>query len=254
MTTVDPFLLNLGCVYCLTCRSENKSYVGQAALYKFKDGKPYSYGLKGRWSDHVADAPTKTKPIARAITTYGAADFELRILEVAPLVELSDLEATYIRTLETWYPTGYNVQIGGLCGHRTEPRTADRVLFAVPRTAEVVRFYEQMRDYLQYELLNKYAERLRSLEGLTLTKVRIATARNVSARRQDGQSKAYTTVTVYLHTTETKMAKDALKYRFGGVHVSLSEAYREAREFVSYLPITKEIPIVDQVNVAVENR
>lgn len=254
MTDVNPFLIHLGCIYKLTSRTERKTYIGQVALYKFKDGKPYQYGLKGRWSDHVSDAPIKTKPIAAAIVARGPQDFSIEILEIASLYELNDLEIEYIERLHTIVPFGYNVQRGGSCAHRSQPRSVHRTMIEIPRTPEIETFYREYLAYLRYDLANKYVDRLRTLEGLNLTKIRIATAKNTSAKRQDGHSIKYETITVYVHTDQMRMAKDALKFRFGGVNQSVRDAYSEAIEFVAHIPRTENLIILNQVNVTVENR
>lgn len=54
-----------GIIYQITCKSTNLKYIGQATNLKYKNGKPYNYGAKGRWSDHLCASKTRNTPFLK---------------------------------------------------------------------------------------------------------------------------------------------------------------------------------------------
>lgn len=125
-----------GSIYKVTNKSTNKSYVGQTQDTKTKDGKPYKYGVAGRWADHVSSAYKGCKtPLAQAIMEYGADDFVLTTLESSITEErLDEREAHWIAAEKTQVPDGYNVMKHSRCKHRTDTTLADHYL---PTTTKV---------------------------------------------------------------------------------------------------------------------
>jgi hypothetical protein len=109
------------------------SYVGQTKDAKLKAGKPYAYGVSGRWNDHLSCS--KTTPLGRAIQEYGATAFTVETLESGVDEEhLDDREAYWISTLNTIVPKGYNKMRHGRCRHRSSSRLVE---FYVPTTVAV---------------------------------------------------------------------------------------------------------------------
>lgn len=98
-----------GIIYCITCLKTGRKYVGQALMYKEKKGKPYKYGIKGRWCNHVASAYKNRTPLEKDINTYGSDAFTIEELITVPINELDQVEASYIEKLNTLIPNGYNV-------------------------------------------------------------------------------------------------------------------------------------------------
>jgi group I intron endonuclease len=245
---IEPHEEKLGCIYRVTCIVTSKSYIGQAKLVKYKNGKPYRYGATGRWSDHVSSArqTARAYPIFEAIRTHGEKNFTHEILEVVPLENLDTKETHYIEQYNTLVPFGYNVT-----EHMPNPHTADRVQLIEEKYGETevdASVIESTQGMLQLQIEHKYQDSLKSLTGREITKIRIATAKNTSAKRQSGANINYTCVTVYVYTADMKYAKDALKFRFGGVKSSISEAHNDAMEFVRLIPVTAgKTEILDQV-------
>lgn len=103
---------------------------------KERDGKPYRYGVSGRWSDHVSSAYRGAKtPLSQAILEYGADDFELVTLEAGITEEMLDeREAHWIATRKTTVPDGYNVMRHARCKHRENSTLGDHYL---PTTTKV---------------------------------------------------------------------------------------------------------------------
>jgi len=115
-----------GFIYRITCQTTGKQYIGQAKEFKTKLGKPFRYGVQGRWSDHVSSARAgATTPLAEAILTHGANNFTLEEITKAPLTELDALEAQWIQSLNTVVPNGYNVFADSRKRHRTPTSLAD---------------------------------------------------------------------------------------------------------------------------------
>ena len=107
-----------GVIYQITCIPTGLCYVGQAKNFKVKDGKPYKYGANGRWNDHVSTAKTRDTPMCRAIKEHGKDNFNIQILEEAPLEELDEKEALWLTELNCLYPNGYNVASHSRNRHR----------------------------------------------------------------------------------------------------------------------------------------
>lgn len=125
-----------GSIYQVRNKTTNKSYVGQTQDFKERDGKPYRYGLAGRWSDHVSSAFRGAKtPLSQAILDHGADDFEILLIEAnLPHERLDEREAHWISTLKTTQPSGYNVMRHARCKHRENTTLAEHYL---PTTTKV---------------------------------------------------------------------------------------------------------------------
>lgn len=125
-----------GSIYQAKNKITNKAYIGQTQDFKERDGKPYRYGVSGRWSDHVSSAFRGAKtPLAQAILEHGSENFELTALESGVLDErLDEREAHWIATNKTNVPQGYNVMRHARCKHREHTTIADHYL---PTTVSV---------------------------------------------------------------------------------------------------------------------
>lgn len=122
-----------GSIYKIVCMITGKSYVGQTRDTKTKDGKPYAYGVKGRWDDHVSCS--SSTPLGEDITKYGRDAFKVESLEEhIPEDSLDEREAYWISNLGTMTPNGYNVMRHGRCRHRSETSLGK---FYVPTTVRI---------------------------------------------------------------------------------------------------------------------
>jgi group I intron endonuclease len=95
----------IGYVYIATSRTSGKTYVGITVRCAEK-----------RWSEHVANAQRgrPSRAIERAIAKYGAADFDISILErCISRHDLVAAEIKWIAATESFGPTGYNMTKGG---------------------------------------------------------------------------------------------------------------------------------------------
>ena len=105
-------------IYKITCVPEQKSYVGQTQKYKYKDEKPYKYGIAGRWCDHVSSARSSETPLHTSIREHGAESFVYEFIEKVEDKHADEREAYWIRELNTAAPSGYNVMSHSRCKHR----------------------------------------------------------------------------------------------------------------------------------------
>lgn len=103
-----------GIIYCATCATNGKKYVGQTC-------RPCVIGpealLERRRGKHEATAARGSRlPFHSAIRKYGAATFAWEILEsLADIDALNSREEYYINTLRTLHRShGYNAMHGGL--------------------------------------------------------------------------------------------------------------------------------------------
>lgn len=125
-----------GSIYQIRHKTSGKCYIGQTQDTKERAGKPYRYGVPGRWSDHVSSAFRGAKtPLSQAILEYGAGDFELTTLEEnVPQEMLDEREAHWIARHKTTVPAGFNVMRHARCKHRENSTLADHYL---PSTTKV---------------------------------------------------------------------------------------------------------------------
>jgi hypothetical protein len=119
-----------GSIYQAKSKTSGKSYVGQTQDLKNREGKPYKYGLAGRWSDHVSSAFRGAKtPLATAILEHGAEDFELICLEAGVnTCRLDEREAHWMTAIGSVVPAGYNVMRHARCKHRVDTTLAQHYL------------------------------------------------------------------------------------------------------------------------------
>lgn len=156
--------MSKGSIYKLTCVPTGLSYVGQTRDTKSKAGKPYAYGVRGRWNDHVSCV--SSTPLGLAIQSHGPGAFKVETLETDIHEErLDEREAHWIAELNTMVPNGYNKMRHGRCRHRDASSLSD---FYAPRTMGV-RLKQIKRNgepHLIYAyLLQKSGEEVRVVFG-----------------------------------------------------------------------------------------
>lgn len=114
-----------GVIYKITCINDKKIYIGQASLKKYKNGKPYNYGISGRWSDHISSSKRTNTPISNAIKQFGSKAFNIECIEEATLDKLDELEAKWILYYNSTYPNGLNVAKHSRDKHRLDSTLAN---------------------------------------------------------------------------------------------------------------------------------
>ncbi|AHH01934.1 group I intron GIY-YIG endonuclease [Pithovirus sibericum] len=242
-------LAELGCIYCVVCPDDgNRFYIGQAKLYKHKNGEPYNYGALGRWSDHVSSSRESVIGsnylFHQAIRKFGPSKFKISILEVRPLDDLKQVESIYITHYKAT-EVGYNSNLG-LLGSSCRPRSEVSSLRQLMTLDQLTEFCSQVKLELENHL-NEHYKRLQKLEGETVTRIRIATSKGISAKRQNGQDHKYVKVMVYVQTENRPLSRNAIPFAFGGLHISVPDAHKNALSFVSEIQIGENVPVLDQV-------
>ena len=94
-----------GCIYKLTCKATNKSYIGQHDTLN-PEGK--------RWRAHINAALRGEGLILhRAIRKYGVESFTAEVVWNGPVASLDKKEIFFIKKFSTLAPNGYNLTLGG---------------------------------------------------------------------------------------------------------------------------------------------
>lgn len=92
-----------GFIYQITNLTNNKKYIGQT-----------SRTISKRWSEYKKSAKTNIKtPLYDSMRHYGIDNFIIETIIEAPINDLDMLETKYIKSLNTLYPSGYNLETGG---------------------------------------------------------------------------------------------------------------------------------------------
>lgn len=93
-------------IYVWINKINNKKYVGQ------------SKNIQQRKNRHIRESLNNDNklPLYVAIRKYGLDNFDFKVLEECTLEELDEKEITYIKSLNTLVPNGYNITTGGQHG------------------------------------------------------------------------------------------------------------------------------------------
>ena len=264
-----------GAIYQITCKTTNLKYIGQATNFKYKNGKPYNYGMTGRWSDHVSSSKTRNTPLCNAIKQYGKADFTLEELEDAPLETLDEKEAYWISANNTIYPNGYNIATHSRNRHRDESNLhifyKDKVSSA--KIAPIKKDGEAKMVYVYLTLNDGSEERLafgqksdstyesamnEATEFLNKLKCSYIISTNSSdklseryaSKLKEFENKEITSVritsaskliAVYIGTTEMNLNSEHKRICFGGKTITKEEAYEIAKQFVAELKVSDKL-------------
>lgn len=137
-----------GNIYMLTCKITNMSYIGQTRSHKFSNDKWYSYGVNGRWNDHLSESRcnlNKNNDILVAMREYNNVDnWEIVTLSNCKIDELDEKEAFYIEEYDTISPNGYNMTTGGRNSTTVSDKTRQRISEASTKNWEKDGFKEKL--------------------------------------------------------------------------------------------------------------
>jgi hypothetical protein len=269
-----------GVIYQITCNSTNLKYIGQATNLKYKNGKPYNYGATGRWSDHVCTSKSRNTPLCNAINKYGKSNFNIEVIEEAPLETLDEKEAYWILKNDTIYPNGYNIAKHSRNRHREDSNLyifyKDKVKSArispIKNNGELKLVYVylilnddkeeriafgQKSDSTYEQAINEATEFLNRLEcSYTIsTNYSNKLSEKYASKLIQFKDKEITSVritsasnliAVYIGTNEMIRNSEHKRICFGGKTVSKEEAYKIAKEFVAELNISDKL-ITDSI-------
>src|SRR5579885_2084127 len=109
--------LNRGEIYIVNCKTNKKSYIGQAKCYVSDGNNKYKkWGTNGRWKSHIYEARrhiNHSRLLDGAIRKYGENNFIVKKLCECELDKLDYWEIEYIKIFNTITPNGYNLLKGG---------------------------------------------------------------------------------------------------------------------------------------------
>lgn len=239
-------------IYQVTCLSSGKSYVGQTQRFKYKDNKPYQYGVTGRWCDHVSSAKRSNTPLHEAIREHGLGGFTHSVLETVSEHDADIREAHWISTLNTLVPNGYNVNAHSRCKHRSDSNIVDLYPTAtsvelkhiqrngVPRLVYVyidtptgrnrLTFGQAKEDTFDSALkkANEVVERYRERGVTILSSDKRSPFLGQQLRKIRLVPFHTSMVAIYITDSNGKQTRIC----FGGKHVTYEEASKQAKEFI----------------------
>lgn len=242
-------------IYRITCVPSGKSYVGQTQRFKHKDGKPYQYGITGRWCDHVSSAKRSDAPLHQAIREHGMGSFTHSILETVSEADADSREAYWISTLGSLVPNGYNVMVHSRCKHRDGSNAAN--LYPTATSVEVKHIQRNGVPRLVYVYVDTLTGRHRLTFGQGKTDTFESAVVNANEFVEEYRKRGVKILSsdkrtpflgqqlkrirlVPFHTTMvavyiTDNTGKQTRICFGGKHVSYEEATKQAKDFISGL-------------------
>jgi group I intron endonuclease len=241
-------------IYKITCLTTEKCYIGQTKKYNHKDGKPYNYGVVGRWCDHVSSSKRSDTPLHKAIREYGNTNFKIETIETTTELHADEREAYWINELKTLVPDGFNVMSHSRCKHRDDTSLVDLYLESaksvklktinrdgVPRLVYVYIETDTGKKRLTFgqSVTSSFEEALQEAEEV-LEKFR---RRKVKIVEKEIPFKDEVLQKVRVVVFNKKMVAVYLKPKigdqkrvcFGGKTVTFEKALENAREFISRL-------------------
>ena len=269
-----------GVIYQVTCNITQLKYIGQATLYKTKNGKSYNYGASGRWNDHVSTSKTRKTPLCKAIQMYGRDNFLVEVVEECPLHELDEREAYYISERNTIHPNGYNIASHSRNRHRTssnlhifyEGKVTSAIISPIRRKGvlqlayvyltlidgKITRLAFGQNKNSTYEdavhEATQFIEKLKCPYDISMNYSEDLTEKYES-KQSDFKDTEITSVrittaskliAVYIGTSEMKLKKEHKRICFGGKNISKEKAYEIAKKFVAELNISEDL-ILDSI-------
>lgn len=278
----SSYRMEQGFIYRITCKTTGKKYIGQAREFKHKNDKPYHYGIKGRWSDHVSASKKATTPLAEDIQRHGAENFVLEEITKAPLTELDSLEAVWIEKENTVVPNGYNVCAHSRNRHRTttslgkfyqdkvehaiirpiredgnwkmvyvflhlKDGTTERIAFGQKQSQTFEDAQQEAKEFLKEVGCIYREDTSNSHDPLEryASKVEYFKGKTINKIRI---TTASSLIAVYVATSEAKSYKDQIRICFGGKGIPKDVAYDIAKQFVKQLPINESTILEDSYN------
>lgn len=276
-----------GFIYKITCLDNNKSYIGQVKEYKYKNGKPYKYGVEGRWSDHVSQSKKSKSVFYSDIQKYGQDRFMKEILEHLPISELDAAEAEYILKENTVIPNGYNRMRHSQVKNRDKTNINTffekyaihaklspirrngsyhlvyvtitmnndekrRVVFGQNKNETYAIARQKALTFI--ETLNcPYEEDLSYSEYLEERYLKKAESFKNEVITEIRITTASKLIAVYIKTDKITCWRDQTRICFGGKNITFENSYKIALEFIKLLPLQNNTIIHDTINPTIQS-
>ena len=191
-------------IYKITNNTTGKIYVGQAVSHILNHNKYRPHGRDGRFKCHISEAFSTKKNqshyLNNAIRKYGVTDFVVELIECCEIDEANDREIHYIHFYNSLFPNGYNLKNGGsVFTHSDESKK---------RVSNGVKRYFKDKKFQRFKDITHIGD---DIEQYIKPLIR--------NKQQYGWY-------VYIQRKKTD---------FGGVHISLDESRKEAKEFIIIL-------------------
>jgi hypothetical protein len=191
-------------IYVITCLVTNKKYVGQAVSHILNHKRYRPYGSMGRFKTHISEAFSNKKNqccyLNNSIRKHNKESFKVELLERCTLDDADSKETEYINKLNTLFPNGYNLKLGGsVFKHSSESKK---------RLSEGVKNIFQIKSLKDFKNIQIPNENIASLIK--------------PLNRHKQQYGWY----VYINN---------IKADFGGVHINLDDSKKEAINFIKEL-------------------
>ena len=106
-----------GIIYCVEHTASGKKYVGQTRSHRLNHGRYRPFGAEGRFRSHISEGTCNTKHktghlLGIEMRLHGADAFCVSTLEICDTSALDDREVSWIESLNTIYPNGFNLSPG----------------------------------------------------------------------------------------------------------------------------------------------
>lgn len=110
-------------IYKIVNLENGKIYVGQAVSHILNHQRYRPYGMEGRFRCHVSEAFSKKKNqshyLNNALRKYGVNSFAVELLQRCKPDDADSVETSYIQQLNSLFPAGYNLKLGGTQFHHS---------------------------------------------------------------------------------------------------------------------------------------
>jgi group I intron endonuclease len=191
-------------IYKIMNLSNNKIYVGQTVSHILNHKKYRPYGYEARFRCHISEAFSTKKNqshyLNNAIRKYGVEDFVVELIECCEIKDADEREIHYIKELNSLYPNGYNLKLGGnVFTHSDESKKR--------LSNGVLNYYK-----------NKKFDRFKDVKHI-----------------DDDIDKYIKPLKKYNEQYGWYVYIDKCKTDFGGIHISLDESKNSAIEFIKKL-------------------
>jgi hypothetical protein len=258
-----------GFIYKITCLPTGLVYIGQTQEFKHKKGKPYRYGIQGRWSDHLSTSKKSTTTFAKDIQKYGKDAFKIEELEKADLNKLDALEAKWIEYYNSTIPNGYNIGRHSQNKHRESSNIYEffqdkvnsavlrkihkngtlslvyvnlylkdgsdrRIVFGNNKNDTFEEAWKSANDFISKLKCTYYEDTSYSSDPLEryASKIKELNEKEISKIRITTASNL---IAVYITTNDVKSWKDQIRICFGGKTIDQDSAYDLAKLFIEQL-------------------
>jgi hypothetical protein len=191
-------------IYKIINITSGKIYVGQTVSHILNHKRYRPYGREGRFRCHISEAFSTKKNqshyLNNAIRKYGTSDFVVELIECCEITNSDSRETHFIQEFNSLFPNGYNLKNGGrVFTHCDESKK---------RVSNGVFNYFKDKKY----------ERFKNVTVI-----------------DDDIDKYIKPLNKYNEQYGWYVYIDRIKADFGGVHISLEDSNKNAKEFINNL-------------------